>query len=105
MEKKTDHLFKPGNKLGGRKPGSLNRSTEEMKLTIARAVNNTLNTISSDLEKIKEKDPERAIELALKLMEYSLPKLSRTEMRAEIDQRIHQIQVNITQKAVDESGS
>jgi hypothetical protein len=105
MEKNREHLFKAGNKLGGRKPGSLNRSTEEMKITIARAVNNTLNTISSDLEAIKKKDPERAIELALKLMEYSLPKLSRTEMRAEIDQRIHQIQVNITQTGSNESGN
>jgi predicted component of type VI protein secretion system len=102
MEKKKDHLFKPGNKLGGRKPGSLNRSTEEMKLTIARAVNNTLNTISTDLETIRKKDPERAIELALKLMEYSLPKLSRTEMKAEIDQRIHQITVNINQTGSNE---
>ena len=105
MEKKREHLFKPGNKLGGRKPGSLNRSTEEMKLTIARAVNNTLNTISADLEVIKKKDPERAIELALKLMEYSLPKLSRTEMHAEIEQRIQQIQVNITQTGSNESGN
>jgi predicted component of type VI protein secretion system len=98
--------FEPGHKLAkGRPKGALNRSTEEMKLTIARAVNNTLNTISSDLEAIKKKDPERAIELALKLMEYSLPKLSRTEMRAEIDQRIHQIQVNITQTGSNESGN
>jgi arginine utilization protein RocB len=88
--------FEKGNKIAkGRPPGALNRSTEEMKLTIARAVNNTLNTISKDLEEIKKRDPEKAIDLALKLMEYSLPKLSRTEMRAEIDQRIHQISVNI----------
>ena len=66
-----------------------------MKLTIARAVNNTLSTISEDLEKIRKENPERAMELALKLMEYTLPKLSRTEMRAEIDQRIQQINVNI----------
>jgi arginine utilization protein RocB len=89
--------FQKGHKLAkGRPPGALNRSTEEMKLTIARAVNNTLNTISKDLEEIKKRDPEKAIDLALKLMEYSLPKLSRTEMRAEIDQRIHSISVNIT---------
>ena len=98
--------FETGHKLAkGRPKGALNRSTEEMKLTIARAVNNTLNTISTDLEAIKKKDPERAIELALKLMEYSLPKLSRTEMKAEIDQRIHQIQVNITQTGSNESGN
>lgn len=89
--------FEKGHQLSkGRPKGALNRSTEEMKLTIARAVNNTLNTISKDLEEIKKRDPEKAIDLALKLMEYSLPKLSRTEMRAEIDQRIHSISVNIT---------
>lgn len=87
--------FEVGNKLGGRKPGSLNRSTEQMKLTLARAVNNTLDTLTKDLEEIKKKDPEKAIELALKLMEYTMPKLSRTEVKAEIDQRIHQISVNV----------
>lgn len=89
--------FEVGNTFGkGRPLGKLNRSTEEMKLTIARAVNNTLSTISEDLEKIRKENPERAMELALKLMEYTLPKLSRTEMKAEIDQRIHSISVNIT---------
>jgi hypothetical protein len=88
--------FEKGNKLAtGRPKGALNRSTEEMKLTIARAVNNTLSTISKDLEEIKKRDPEKAMDLALKLMEYALPKLSRTEMKAEIDQRIQQINVNI----------
>ena len=89
----------------GRPAGALNRSTEQMKLNLARATNNTLNYLSDDLEKIRKKDPEKAIELALKLMEYTLPKLSRTEMRAEIDTRIHAINVNVTQKIIDESGS
>ena len=98
--------FEAGHKLAkGRPKGALNRSTEMMKLTIARAIDNTLNTLSTDLEKIKKKDPERAIELALKLMEFALPKLSRTEMKAEIEQKIQAINVNITQKVIDESGS
>jgi len=89
--------FSKGHKLAkGRPVGALNRSTEEMKLTLARAVNNTLNTLTKDLEEIKKRDPERAIDIALKIMEYTLPKLSRTEMKAEIDQRIHSINVNIT---------
>jgi len=88
--------FTKGHKLAtGRPKGAINRSTEMMKLTIARAVDNTLNTLSADLEKIRKEDPERAIELALKLMEFTLPKLSRTEMKAEIDQKIQQISVNI----------
>jgi hypothetical protein len=88
--------FQKGHKLSkGRPHGALNRSTEEAKLTIARAVNNTLNTLSSDLEKIRKNDPERAIELSLKLMEYMLPKLSRTELKGEIEQKIQSINVNI----------
>lgn len=95
--------FQKGNKLSkGRPKGALNRSTEMMKLTIARAVDNTLNTLSADLEKIKKNDPERAIELALKLMEYTLPKLSRTEVKAEVEQRIQQITVNIQQSGSNE---
>jgi hypothetical protein len=98
--------FEKGNKLSkGRPKGALNRSTEMMKVTIARAVDNTLNTLTADLEKIRKKDPERAIELALKLMEYTLPKLSRTEVKAEVNQRIEQITVNVTQKILDESGN
>ena len=86
----------------GRPVGALNRSTEQMKLNLARATNNTLNHLSEDLEKIRKKDPEKAIELALKLMEFTLPKLSRTEMKAEIDTRIQAINVNIAQKNIDE---
>ena len=95
--------FEAGNKIAkGRPPGALNRSTEQMKLTLARAANNTLNNIAEDLEKIRKKDPEREIELSLKMMEYVLPKLARTEVRAEIETRVHAINVNIQQKAVDE---
>jgi hypothetical protein len=88
--------FQKGHKLAtGRPRGAVNRSTEMMKVTIARAVDNTLNTLSADLDKIRKNDPERAIELALKLMEFTLPKLSRTEMKAEIEQKIQSINVNI----------
>jgi hypothetical protein len=93
--------FEVGNKFGkGRPVGAINRSTEQMKLTIARAVNNTLSTIQEDLDEIKKRDPEKAMDLALKLMEYALPKLSRTEMKAEIEQRIQQISINVNRKEI-----
>lgn len=95
--------FEKGNKMSkGRPPGALNRSTEAMKLTIARVTNGILDTLQSDLAEIKKKDPKAAIEIALKLLEYNLPKQSRVEMKGEIEQRIQQISVNITQKSVDE---
>jgi hypothetical protein len=89
----------------GRPLGALNRSTEMIKLSVARAVDNTLSTLTKDLEEIKKKDPQAAIELAFKLLEYTIPKLSRTEMKAEVEQRIQQITVNINQTGSNELGS
>ena len=89
--------FEKGHTLSkGRPVGAVNRSTEQMKLTLARAANKTLDTLSEDLEKIRKDNPEKAIDLALKLMEYVMPKLSRTEMKAEIETKVQQISVNIT---------
>ena len=93
--------FEVGNKLGGRKVGSLNRSTEQMRLTVSRATNIILDTLATDLQEIKKKDPKAAIDIALKLLEFNLPKQSRVEMKAEIEQRIQSIQVNVTQKSVE----
>lgn len=87
--------FEKGNKLGGRKPGSLNRSTEQMKLSIARATNRVLDDMPMILERLIKEDPKAAVDLAIKLMEFHIPKMSRVEMRAEIEQKIHQISVNI----------
>ena len=95
--------FEKGNKLGGRKVGALNKSTEMMKLTIARAVNNTLDTIQADLTAIKKRDPVKAMELALKLMEYTMPKMRSIDMNGTIDvnAKIQQKSVNII-KGTDE---
>lgn len=88
--------FQQGNKLGkGRPVGQLNRSTEQAKLTIARLANRGLDNISEDLEKIRKEDPLEAAKLYLKLLEYIVPKKAQMEISGQIDQRIHQISVNI----------
>jgi hypothetical protein len=94
--------FEKGNKIAkGRPPGALNRSTEQMRLTVSRATNLILDTLATDLQEIKKKDPKAAIDIALKLLEFNLPKQSRVEMKAEIEHRIQSIQINITQKPVE----
>lgn len=95
--------FEKNNKLGkGRPRGALNRSTEQAKLTIARVANQGLNNISEDLEKIRKENPTEAAKLYLRLLEYIIPKQKSVEMRAEIDQRIQQITVNINRSGSDE---
>ena len=88
--------FVKGNQLGkGRPAGAINRSTEQAKLTIARLANRGLDNISEDLEKIRKQDPLEAAKLYLKLLEYIVPKKAQMEISGQIDQRIHQISVNI----------
>jgi hypothetical protein len=88
--------FEVGNKLGGRKPGALNRSTEQAKLAIARLANQGLNNITEDFEKIRKENPIEAAKLYLKLLEYIVPKKASMEISGEIDQRIQSININIT---------
>jgi len=98
--------FTKGNKLStGRPKGAINRSTEMMKVSIARATNRVLDELPKIMEEMVKKDPKGAVDLALKMLEFHMPKLSRVEMKAEIEQRIQQISVNITQKNIDESGN
>ena len=95
--------FQPGNKLSkGRPKGALNRSTEMTKLTIARATNKVLDNLPAMLDKMMKENPKEAIDIAVKLLEYTLPKMSRMEVKGEIEQRIQQISVNIAQKSPDE---
>jgi hypothetical protein len=95
--------FEAGNKMSkGRPPGAINRSTEMMKLSVARATNKVLDSLPSIMEEMIKKDPKGAVDLAIKLLEFNMPKLSRTEMRAEIDQRIQSISVNINKSGSNE---
>lgn len=98
--------FEAGNKLSkGRPKGAINRSTEMMKLSIARATNRVLDQLPTIMEEMVKKDPKSAVDLALKMLEFHMPKMSRVEMKAEVEQRIQQISVNIAQKNIDESGN
>ena len=72
--------FEPGNKLGGRKPGSTNKSTAAIKEAYQNLLEDNLDNMNRWLAIIADKDPRGAVELMLKLSEYILPKLARTEV-------------------------
>jgi hypothetical protein len=88
--------FEVGNKASrGRPVGAINRSTEQAKLTIARLANRGLDNITEDFEKIRKQDPIEAAKLYLRLLEYIVPKKASMEISGQLDQRIHQISVNV----------
>jgi hypothetical protein len=92
--------FEVGNKMGGRKPGSLNRSTEQAKLTIARLANKGLDNIMEDFEKIRKENPIEAAKLYLKLIEYIVPKKSSIDISGEVNHKVQQISININRKEI-----
>jgi len=83
----------------GRPKGALNRSTEQMKLVIARAVNEQLSELKKDLDAIRKEDPAKALAISIKLMEYTIPKLKAMDVKLEADvkQQIEKITVEIKQ--------
>lgn len=88
--------FQKGNTLSkGRPKGAINRSTEMAKLTLARIADEGLDNLKKDLQEIRKKDPIRAAEIYLKILEYIIPKQQRVEVKGEIEQKIQQITVNI----------
>ena len=90
--------FEKGNKLGGRKPGALNRSSEEAKLAVARIANQGLDAFREDIDRIRRENPIEAAKLYLRLLEYIVPKKSAIELKGEIRQQIQQVTVNVIKK-------
>jgi hypothetical protein len=90
--------FEKGQKAGpGRPKGMLNRSTAQMKLTIARAINHQLGQLQKDLDEIRKENPAKAMELAIKLMEYTIPKLKSVDMNidADITAKIERLEIEV----------
>jgi hypothetical protein len=90
--------FEKGNRLGGRRPGALNRSSEEAKLAVARIANQGLDAFREDIDKIRKENPIEAAKLYLRLLEYIVPKKSAIELKGEIKQQIQQVTVNVIKK-------
>lgn len=81
----------------GRPKGASNRSTEMMKVNVARAANMGLDYIKEDYERLRKEDPKGALNLLMKLLEFNLPKLKSVDMNveAEVNQKIEEIVINI----------
>ena len=58
-------------KTGGRKPGSTNKATTDIKIKIATLIDSQFDAITIDLEQMEPKDRVTAY---LKFLEYVLPK-------------------------------
>ena len=68
------------NNPNGRKPGVPNKVTKDIKEAYRQLIEKNLDNLTGWLEKIAEKDPEKAIKIINDLSEYVIPKLARSEL-------------------------
>lgn len=67
-----------GKKYGGRKPGTPNKTTTDVREAIALIAQRNVGKVQQWLESIE--DPAKRVGLFLDLCEYHIPKLARTEI-------------------------
>lgn len=65
----------------GRKAGVPNKSTAECKEAITDLISGNIPKLQMWLDKVAEDDPAKAFDLLIKMMEFSVPKLSRIESK------------------------
>lgn len=71
---------RPPNAGKGRKKGSTNKATRDVRAIIAVVAEKNVSKIDSWLARIGRKDPAKAMDLFLRMLEYHIPKLTRTEI-------------------------
>lgn len=64
----------------GRKKGVPNKITRDVRMTIALVAEANAPKINGWLARVGKRDPGRAMELYLRMLEYHIPKLTRTEI-------------------------
>lgn len=88
--------FQKGNKLGkGRPKGSENKTTQELKDMISAVVSGQIQHWQQDIEKIRKKNPEEAIRLTAKFIDYVLPKQTKMELEGEISHKVDKVVIEI----------
>lgn len=69
---------------GGSRKGRPNLATREARAAIALFAEGNVHRLQSWLDRIAEKDPAKAADLLLRVLEYHIPKLSRTELSGDL---------------------
>ena len=67
-----------GKKFGGRKKGTPNKANQQLREWIGHLIDGNRDLVEKDLKKLSPKDRMDAI---IRLLEYKLPRLNRTEIK------------------------
>lgn len=74
-------------KTGGRKKGATNRVTREFRETVRQLLEDNADNVAVWLRQVAEKDPDKALDKLVRLAEFAAPKLSRSEVSAQVENK------------------
>ena len=87
---------------GGRPKGAVNKGTEKIRQTIAKLTDQKFHHLETAFESLREENPAKYLELYLKLLEYTTPKLRSVDTKVDVAEgAIEKITVEIKQKAIE----
>ena len=86
--------FEKGNKLQVSRKGIPNKTTQEIRDAFQLLIENNQDKMQLWLTETAIEEPARALEIILKMSEYIVPKLSRSEVKAEITDKSIVINLN-----------
>ena len=72
---------KGSEKTGGRQKGTPNKMTLEIREAYKNLIESNIDNMEVWIKTIAKNNPEKAMDLLLKLSEYVVPKLNRTEIK------------------------
>lgn len=85
----------PNRNMNGRGKGNQNKTTKEIKEVLNRVISNQLDSLEKDINKLKKTDPEAAMKLSIRLLEYVIPKMNKMELSGEITTKIEKIKIEV----------
>ena len=78
-----------GIKFGGRQKGTPNKATARLREAFTELLEDNMSMVQELFDKVAEKNPQKALELLLKLSEFALPKLRAIEVNNELEEAMH----------------
>lgn len=78
------NIKKKREKTGGRKKGTPNKTTEELRNLVVALTNSNFENVQKALEEVRKEDPAKYVALNTKFIELVLPK--QQEIKAEVEQ-------------------
>lgn len=76
--------FEKGNTHAGSRKGIPNKTTAEIRDAFEMLLHDNLDNMKVWLSDVAQEDPERALNIIVKMAEFIVPKLQRTELKAEV---------------------